>query len=307
MCRFKLNICLLAILVPVMLTVGVDCKAEDHLPNGIAFFAEHEGGLHVLDPSTGSIQRLEVSFHDVTQFAYSHSSRALTFQASTRHDQPPSLYLIESGASSAKRIFKASRDAFLMRPKFDPSGRYVYAVSYDLGIRRYDTRDEQWEEVGVSGVESLTPQGLAFSPSGNRVAISPGRFEEFLIGVVDDSGIVITDSILREFSGCTSPRWVSESQIVFAGRQEAGVQHLWSIDLNTRQVRQITHDPIATRDFLDLSPNRQEIVFTATDGQKSLEWRLWQVNVDGSQLRQLTQGGELSSHLGPIYLHQAIE
>ena len=143
---------------------------------------------------------------------------------------------------------------------------------------------------------------MAFSPSGDRVAISPGGFDSILIGGIRDAGIAIERRILDDFEGCASPRWAAENLIVFAGRQVPGAQQIWVVDLDSGTTRQVTRPPIATRDFLTLSPDRTAVVFTATNETEPLEWRLWRVRLDGSELEQLTKGGDLSAHLSPVFV-----
>jgi len=294
---------LIVIGVSVLATPLSGCTSKVELPDGIAFYAEHEGGLHVLDPSTIDYQKIEVGFSDVGGLAYSSKAQTLAFEASARHEEPPSLYVLTKDRPDPKRILAGSDDFFLYRPAFEPSGRFLYAVNYDKGIHRYSFDEDSWEPVVVTGVEGLIPQGLAFSPSGNKVAISPGWFNEVLIGAVTDNGLEITRRVLEDFDSCISPRWVSETQIVFAGRKAAGLQFLWSIDLESGEVHKITDAPVGARDFLDLSPDRMRIVFTATNEDESLEWRLWQVHLDGSNIEKLTSGGDLSSHLGPVHIY----
>lgn len=279
------------------------CTSEAELPDGIAFFAEHGGGLYVLDSGTTDYQKIEVGISDVGGLAYSSKTQTLAFEARIRHEEPPSIYVLTKNRPDPERILAGTDDFFLYRPAFEPTGRLLYAVNYEDGIHRYSFDQESWEPVIVTGVEGLNPQGLAFSPSGDKVAISPGQFNEVLIGAVTENGLEITRRILDDFDSCISPRWVSETQIVFAGRKTAGLQYLWSIDLESGEVHKITDAPIGARDFLDLSPDRKRIVFSATNEDESLEWRLWQVELDGSNVEKLTSGGDLSSHLGPVHIY----
>ena len=287
----------------VLATPILSCAQQIDLPQGIAFFAEHEGGLHVLHPSSGQLEGIDVGFRGVRDLAYSDKTQLLAFTAARRHGEKPSLYLLKPGGSAPRLIFQSDEESYLIRPTFDPSGEALYALNYFMGIYRYDFTSEKWQPVKVTGADSLNPQGLSFSRSGNSVAVSPARFKGFLIGKVTENGIKITKHVLSDFQSCISPRWVDESRIVFAGRQIPGSQYLWSFNIDTGRLSQITKIPIASRDFLDLSADRTSIVFTATDTRKPTEWRLWQVNIDGSRVEQLTSAGKLSSHLGPVHIH----
>lgn len=268
----------------------------------IAFFAEHEGGLHILDPVTGNIERIDVGFWDVGDLAYSPTARLLAFEASSSHTTPPSLYLLGYEDSGPTLVFQSTEDVFLYRPEFDPAGRYLYAVNVLSGIHRFSLADSLWTLVHVNGAPGLQPQRISISPSGERVAISPRRYDGFLIGRINDSGFAIEHHLLKEYESCYSPRWVSEDRIVFAGRLSPGIEQIWALDLVSEEVAQLTYDPVATRGHLSLSPDRQEIVFTATNRHQPLEWRLWRINIDGSGLQQLTRGGSLSSHLSPVFI-----
>lgn len=261
--------------VSVLTTPLSGCNSEFELPDGIAFYAEHESGLHVLDRRTTNYRKIEVGFSDVGGLAYSNRAQTLAFEASAGHEEPPSLYVLTRDHPDPKRILAGSDDFFLYRPAFEPSGRFLYAVNYSEGIHRYSFDENSWEPVVVNGVEGPNAQRLAFSPPGNKVAISPGRFNEVLIGAVAENGFNITRRVLEDFDSCISPRWVSETQIVFADRKAAGLQFLWSIDLESGDLPKITDAPVGARDFLDLSPDRMRIVFTATNEDESLEWRLW--------------------------------
>ena len=96
------------------------------------------------------------------------------------------------------------------------------------------------------------------------------------------------------------PRWIDDRSIVFAGRHSSGYQSLWKLDLESGEAIRLTRSPLGTRDYLALSGQRDKIVFSASSVDR--QWRLWQVGIDGSDLRQITRGGEHSGHLSPVWI-----
>jgi Tol biopolymer transport system component len=267
----------------------------------IAFFAEHEGGLYILDYTTGQIKQINVEMLNVGNLAYSQKRNFLAFEGAKEHEEPQSLYLLDLRTNKKERIFKTTNDNEpLYRPCFDPTGQFLYAVNYDKGVYRYSLAKKNWESVHIVGSPSLNPQGLSFSISGNKIAISPGNFQGFLIGEIKEGTIIIKEHILTDFNSCISPQWAGENELIFAGRKVAGLQFLWKLDLVSKNVTQLSHPPIGSRDFLTLSNDKKTIVFTGTS--EKLEWRLWKISVDGSGLQQLTRGGGLSSHLSPVWI-----
>lgn len=285
-----------------LLLCGCTQAADRGLPAvGIAFFAEHEGGLHMLDHATGEIRQIDVGLLNIGDLSYSKQRHLLAFEGARGHEQPHSLYLLDLKRNKKERIFQGlDHKEQLYRPSFDPSGQFLYAVNYFKGVYRYSLEKKDWTSVPVIGTSTLNPQGLSFSKSGDKVTISPGKFQGFLIGNVVNGTIVIKEHVLTGFNSCISPRWAGENTIIFAGRKVPGLQFLWKIDLTSKKVTQISQPPIGSRDFLALSNDEKTIVFTATP--EELEWRLWQISADGSGLKQLTKGGDLSSHLSPVWI-----
>lgn len=270
----------------------------------IAFAAEHEGGLHVVEASSGKISELNVGMLDVRDLAYNKAKEVMAFSAAKTHGRSQSLYLLSLPQKKKTRIFDGQAHGYaLYRPVFSPSGQYVYALNYSEGIFRYSLQQRHWERVAISGKNGVNPQGLSFSLSGTKVAVSHGRFKGFLIASVTRDGFHIEREILNDFDSCTSPQWIGDDTIVFAGRKQPGLQYLWKVNLGTGQLDQLTASPIGARDFLSLSNDQKTVVFTATETSQPLEWRLWLLALDGSQPTQLTKGGQLSSHLFPVWLN----
>jgi Tol biopolymer transport system component len=271
----------------------------------IAFVREHTEGLYLLDYGSGRSHTLDVGMSNVQGLAYSAKAALLAFEGSKDEDEPPALYVFHLKDRRRELIHKASEDDILYRPAFDPDGNHVYAVNYSRGIFRYTLAKKTWDRVPVSGGGAvLNPQMLAFSKTGKKVAISPAHFQGFLIARVVGGGFVLEQHLLTDFRSCTSPQWIGDQAIVFAGRREEGPQYLWRLNLGSGGgVTQLTHPPMYTRDFLSLSADETTVVFTGSDTKEPLAWRLWQISVDGAGLRQLTRGGyALYSHLWPVWI-----
>lgn len=268
----------------------------------IVFSAEHEGGMHKVDPTTGQTTEIDVGVRNARNIDFNQKINKLVFEASDGHFSSHSLYLLDLQSYKTQLIIDPNTTEKLYRPKFHPNGQYLYALNYSEGIYRYTLSSSKWTKMEVSGTNSLNPQGISLSKSGETALISPGHFKGFLLAAVKDKGFRVLKPILTEFDSCTSPRWAGDKVIYFAGRKKAGLQFIWSYNLETERLVQLTRPPIGARDFLALSPSEKEIVFTGTG--EHLEWRLWHVNIDGTDIKPLTKGGNLSGHLYPVWIKE---
>jgi len=208
---------------------------------------------------------------------------------------------VATGQSKVLLQAKENRNE-LYRPTFDATGQNLYAVNYSNGIFRYSFQRHQWQKVRVLGRNGLNPQGLSFSRSGRRAAISHDNFVGFLIAEVKDDELKIEREVLTDFQSVISPRWLGDDILIFAGRRKPGLQFLWKLDLNLGTVEQLTAAPIAVRDFLTLSADGKTVAFTGSRQGASLEWRLWETSTEKNSPKQLTAGGKLSSHLFPTFI-----
>ena len=287
--------------VSVLLIALAHIASANSISGEIAFFAEHEGGLHMLDLHTSRIRELKIGLPNTGNLDFNGKTKLLVFEGSRGHHAPRSLYLLNIENNKKYLIYDANTSKpILYRPKFHPDGVHLYAVNYGEGIFRYSLSSKLWEKLQIAGQANLNPQGLSFSKSGKRVAISPGDFKGFLLARIVDTGLFIEKHLLNDFGSCIAAQWVGENKIVFAGRMKPGLQFIWSFDLETGELKQLTQPPIGTRDFLSLSQDEKTIVFTGTG--EPLEWRLWQISIDGTDLKQLTKGGVLSGHLSPVWI-----
>jgi Tol biopolymer transport system component len=267
----------------------------------IAFFAEHEGGLHIFDFDSGQIDRLDVGMSNVGNLDFHSGKKLLVFEGSKGHHVPRSIYIYDFKRQKVEQIYKStSYDDVIYRPKFHPNGEHIFAVNYFKGIFKYSFTDKTWNTVKVDDNSRLNAQGISFSQTGKKVAISTGSFWGFLIAEVENDRFTVQDFILEEFRSCTAARWQDDNTIIFAGRKEPGHQYIWKYSIDDKDLIQLTDDPIGTRDYLTLSKDKETVVFTGTD--KNFEWRLWKISSNGNDLKKLTHGGNLSSHLSPVWI-----
>jgi sugar lactone lactonase YvrE len=112
----------------------------------------------------------------------------------------------------------------------------------------------------------------------------------------------VKQHVLSDFLNCMSPVWIGDETLLFAGLRGEGLEevpeYIWRFDLRTGKLRHLTDRSLGTNNYLTLSADEKTIVFTATT--RSTEWRLWEISVDGTGLRQLTRGKTSPAHLSPV-------
>jgi hypothetical protein len=273
-------------------------------PRRIAFIAEHAPGLYTADYPSGRVHLLRTGLSNVAEPVFSAKAGLLAIEGARTHDAYRSLYLIRLADGKKDRIYDADATNFLVRPAFDPAGANLYAVSYSTGIFRYSLAKKRWSKVPVVGAADFHPQGLAFSKSGRRVALSLGSFKGLLLARVDGDTFVVEQELLVDFRNCLSPRWIGDRAILFDGRRQDDLQALWRLDLgSSSRPTQLTHPPITTRDFLSLSADESTVAFTAGDMREPLAWTLWVISPDGTGLRSLVPAGRaLPDQISPAWI-----
>ncbi len=81
-----------------------------------------------------------------------------------------------------------------------------------------------------------------------------------------------------------------------------GLQFLWLFNIDTGELRQLTHEPVGSRDFLSVSASMRQVYFTGSDSSKALEWAIWELPLDTLQPVKLTQMHHEESFLFPVWL-----
>jgi Tol biopolymer transport system component len=270
-------------------------------PTEIAFTSEFSGRLYVIDPKTLSLKKKSLGLSTIEDLTYSPQNKTLALIGSKGKDGPRSLFLVKWPGAKVQLI-SYPKEGAPYRPQFDPDGRFLYAVNYGPEVFRYSLKGGEWARVPVQGVQDLHVQEIAVSPSGHLAAISPADFKGFLIAEVAPEHFRVLRTILADFNNCTSARWIDDSHIVFLGRKTEGYQFVWLLDLGSGQLRQLTHPPLGTRDFLSLSRDGRSVVFTASDTISPAEWTLWRLDLTANEPTRLIPGKQDSSLLSPAWI-----
>ncbi len=295
---------ILLLLAPLLSfgTVFADSTPTNFVRAKIAFTTELEGGLHLFDLTNHQVRQVWVGMPNISALHYNHRHNILVFEGSRYPQSPKSIYLYYFKNKTIKKIHHAdSLAASRLKPRFHPSGDYIYAVNYRRGISRYSLKTDSWERVPVDNTAEIRFKAVSFSRSGKVVAISPDRYNGFIIADVINGRFVVRKHILNKFVSATSPRWIGDKAIVFVGRAKPGAQRLWRVSVGrVPRLKMLTRNPIAVREFVAVSRDQKTLVFTGM--KDNVEWRLWKMSINGDKLEQLTKGGRLSSHLSPAWI-----
>lgn len=270
-------------------------------PRRIAFATEFDGRLRVVDYNTGKVSVTDLGLDQLGDIAYCPEEDLLAFDGEPADKELHGLYLLHMSGGRKEPIQEATAGENYYRPVFDRGCHYLYAPNISIGLGRYSLSTRKWERVRISPDVPIVQQ-VTFSRSGQQVALSPEKFNGFLIASNENEKLAVRRRVLTEFRSCASPAWIGDDSLVFSGsRPQDDYVFLWRYDLATHNLRQLTHAPLGARGFLSLSADEKTIVFTAGRGA-SADWKLWTISIDGTGLRQITHGGQESSHLSPVWL-----
>jgi len=208
------------------------------------------------------------------------------------HDGPSSLYLLDSLGRPVREL-ESSSDC--IRPVWSPDGRFIYARKYSVvgALLRWDSAGRHLTTIPAQGATDETFQMLAFSPSGKRAAIVTDGFQQMDLVEVTPTTIRVVARAPSAFHYVSQGAWLDESHIIFVGREEPGLAHLYELNTLTCAVRQIGIDSLGLRDQLVLAPDRRAVVVTAAlVGADPTEWQLWWYSLVSHERRRLTDGTE---------------
>lgn len=99
-------------------------------------------------------------------------------------------------------------------------------------------------------------------------------------------------------NGVHGLEWTPDGKsLLFVRTNGFGTGNLYKMDVETREVRQLTFDKNSFPNYIDPTPDGRSVVFASN---RTGKWHIWQVDLDGDNLTQLTDGvGEVAPELSP--------
>ncbi|MCS7151286.1 MAG: hypothetical protein NZ928_02725 [Endomicrobia bacterium] len=209
---------------------------------------------------------------------------------------------------------RTSRQETEINPNFSPDGTQIVFCAY---------RDDGWHiyligaETGsaIKQITTSSPRNAfypSFSPDGSKILFYSKEYTyDTQTGKWNWSGSTIwtyeiSSGMLTQWGSGVLPKFTPDGEKIIFKRQNSGDKYygLWMLDLKTGAETHI----IGGTDFgvstFDISSDGKKIVFSSNKGTKNTSQEkendnLWIVNIDGTELTQLTF--HLSDDLWPVW------
>ncbi len=201
-------------------------------------------------------------------------TRAGTIAFSSSRDGGTDIYTMRADGSRPERVTTTSSQE--LEPSWAPDGRRLAYQSRRPAWRIYTALLDGSDELAVTDRLSWSP---SWSSDGLAIAYSTGSSIER----VSASGGG-RETLVASCRDCGRPAWSPDGQWLAFHSATAGNLDVYVMDVRTRVVQQLTHDP--SRDFqATWSPDGTRLAF-ASDRDGNFE--IYTVRVDGSELARLT-------------------
>jgi Tol biopolymer transport system component/DNA-binding winged helix-turn-helix (wHTH) protein len=99
-------------------------------------------------------------------------------------------------------------------------------------------------------------------------------------------------------NGAFGLKWTTDGKSLIYTRGKAFTfGNLWMLNTETLENKQLTFDEAAFQNYIDVTPDGKSAVFGSN---RAGVWHIWQVDLDGENLRQITDGiGEVAPEISP--------
>ena len=158
----------------------------------------------------------------------------------------------------------------------------------------------------VGGLKNLTSNVAedstpAWSPDGSKIAFTSNRDGAGDIYLMDADGsdvVRLTYTPARE----TSPVWSPDGKKIIFDSERDGNRELYIMNIDGSDQTRLTFNPTADAGAVSFSPDGKRIAFArnaSNEGQAAFNYDIYTMNVDGSDVRQLTTDSEFDAE--PIW------
>jgi len=234
-------------------------------------------------------------------FAISKDGKKITFTSWKTGNGD--IYVKELARGKAM-LQRTSRGEYEFAPCFSPDGKHlVYSAYRDAHYNIYLIGAESGAAIRQittgSPPDAVNP---VFLPDGQKIAFNSIEYAVGQYGKKVQKGTSlwvfdIQNGVLMQYTEGAMPRFTPDGKsIVFKRAKKTGEEKwygLWKVDLETgAEVNIMEGEDFGVSEF-DISPDGKKIVFSTEKGTKKSatekkNLNVWTVNVDGSNLTQLT-------------------
>jgi WD40 repeat protein len=181
----------------------------------------------------------------------------------------------------------------LIRPEWSPDGRYIFATCYKLGhkIRVWDTKNYKYTDMDIIGFEDEYQfvQMISFSSDFKKAAILTDDFKKIIIADIKEKNFSAIKMVPDGFVYVAESKWINKNEIIFIGKRDPACQELWTININTDEVKRVGIDDLCIMDYFDISPDNNEVVVCANKKiNKEPMWRIWKYSLITGKTVRLT-------------------
>ncbi len=259
-------------------------------PDGrrVAFLREtHEGrDVYVLDLVTGSETRLTRDGHRVSALTWAPDGKAVIM--SSPRSGVEALYRVSLADGAIGRIPNTGDGA--THPMANRVGLVYSQAHDDSNIYRVDLRDGRAVGPARPIIASTRADGAPqISPDGRSIAFmsTRGGGAEIWVAATDGSGPRRVTSL----PVASGPRWSPDGQSIAFGALAEGLVRpdIWIVDANGGSPRRLTTDP-SYETLLSWAADGKSLYFIS---DRTADWDVWKIPVDGGAATRVTQGGGL--------------
>lgn len=180
----------------------------------------------------------------------------------------------------------------LGQPYWDKDGKGLSLLAMENAQARFQIWHLDYPSGDARKITNDTENYREFRPGPNSdflIGATIARSENLYVMSLDDQSeirqLTFDTDIKNGYHGL---KWtVDGKSLIYVRSNFSAASDLWKIDIDSLEKTQLTFDSAATISAIDVTPDGQSVVFVSP---KSGVGHIYQIDIDGSNLRQLTTG-----------------
>lgn len=244
------------------------------------------GDIFLVSPRGGPPQRVTFDNADIRGVAWTANNSQLIF--SSNRGGSHRLWRLSLDTKQIEPFPASSLNA--LHPAVDATrNRLIYTEwTFNTNIWRVDLRSPPEQRKAVEWITSTLHQDSPkYSPDGTHIVFVSDRSGYWELWLADSSGRNLHQ--LTHFNGPSagSPEWSNNGQEIAFDLRADGVSNIFTVNVNTGTVRQITHE---TTDCMAPHWSADGSVLYVVS-RRTGQLQIWETSLDGTLWTQLTRNG----------------